>query len=116
MAFFAPETHVSSGLHQVPGPCGVEESDITGNTCDKYLCVEDYAEDFTFACTTPPAHDVQWYTVCGKEHSNYPAYVAVVSGLVLAGIAALYAVFGALGGSAGRPATPASARARSTAG
>lgn len=116
MAFFAPETHVSSGLHQVPGPCGVEESDITGNTRDKYLCVEDYAEDFTFACTTPPAHDVQWYTVCGKEHSNYPAYVAVVSGLVLAGIAALYAVFGALGGSAGRPATPASARARSTAG
>lgn len=115
MAFFAPETHVSTGLHQLPGPCGVEESDITGNTREKYLCVGDYEEDFTFACTTPPGHDVQWYTACGKEHSNYPAYTAVVSGLALAGGAAFFAMFGRKGsGPKGsrlrRRATPAFAR------
>lgn len=110
MVFFAPETHVSSGLHQLPGPCGVEESDITGSTREKFLCVEDYTEDFTFTCTTPPAHGTQWYTVCGKEHSNYPAYAAAVAGLVLAGIATFFAMFGAGGRSVGRLATPAFAR------
>ena len=103
MVFFAPETHSSSGVHQLPGPCGVSESDITGNTRDKYLCVDDYAEDYTFACATPPTHGVEWYTVCGKEHANYPAYAAVVSGLMLGGIAAFFATFGAKGPSIRRP-------------
>ena len=76
MLFFTPETHVSTGVHQLPGPCDVTATDITGATRQAYLCVDDYEEDFTFACTTPPAHGAQWYTVCGKPHTNHAAYAA----------------------------------------
>lgn len=114
MALFAPETHSSTGLHQLPGPCGVEESDITGGAREKFLCVGDYDEDFTFACTTPPPDGTQWYTVCGKEHTSYGAYAAAVAGLALAGIAAFFAMFGAAGRSIRRRATPAFARERRT--
>lgn len=102
MTFFAPETHVSAGLHQLPGPCDVEESDILGGTRKKFLCVDDYEEDFTFACTTPPADRTRWYTVCGKAHTNYPASAATVGGLSLAGIAVFSMLFGAIGRVASR--------------
>ena len=102
MTFFAPETHVSTGLHQVPGPCDVEESDILGGTRTKFLCIDNYQEDFTFACTTPPAGGARWYTVCGKAHTNYAASAATVGGLSLAGIAAFSVLFGAVGRVASR--------------
>ena len=95
MTFFAPESHVSTGLHQLPGPCAVEESDILGSMRERYLCIDDYSEDFTFDCTTAPADGTQWFTVCGKEHSNYAAFAAVVGGLSLAGTAVLFSLFGA---------------------
>ncbi|MXY02166.1 MAG: hypothetical protein F4190_00800 [Acidimicrobiales bacterium] len=114
MTFFAPEAHTSTGIHQTPGSCGVTESDITSGTRQKFLCVEDYSEDFTFACTTPPADGTQWYTVCGKEHSNYPAYAVAVAGLALAGTAAFFIMFAAAGRSVGRLTTPAFAQERNT--
>ena len=97
MNFFGPETHVSTGLHQPPGPCDVEDTDITGVTRKSFLCVGDYEEDFTFACTTPPAHGTQWYTICGKAHTNYAAYAAGVGGLAAAGILLFLFLFGAFG-------------------
>ncbi len=97
MAVFAPETHASTGVHQVPGPCDVEESDILGGTRPKFLCIDNYEEDFTFACTTPPTDGVRWYTACGKAHRNYAAFAATVSGLSLAGIAVFSLLFGAKG-------------------
>ena len=93
-AFFAPETHVSTGLHQLPGPCDVESTDFTGVTRKAFLCVTDFDEDFTFACTTPPADGTQWFTICGKAHTNYAGYVSAVGGLALAGIVVFSLFFG----------------------
>ncbi len=97
MTFFTPETHVSTGLHQLPGPCDVEEPDILGGARNKFLCIDDYEEDFTFACTTPPADGTRWFTVCGKAHANYAAYATTVGGLSLVGIVMFSTFFGIIG-------------------
>ena len=97
MSFFAPETHVSTGLHQLPGSCDAQDTDITGVRRRKFLCVDDYEEDFTFACTAPPAVGAQWFTICGKAHTNYAAYAAGVGGLALGGIVVFSMLFGAIG-------------------
>ena len=102
MTFFAPETHASTGLHQLPGPCDVEEADITGVTRKQFLCTDNYEEDFSFACTTPPADGTEWFTICGKAHTNYPAYAGVVNGLALAGLVVFSTLFGAAARSASR--------------
>ena len=94
MLFFAPETHSSTGVHQLPGPCDVTATDITGATRQAFLCVDDYEEDFTFACTTPPADGTQWYTVCGQPHANYAAHAGGVGGLALGGLAMFALLFG----------------------
>lgn len=104
MTFFDPATHVSTGVHQVPGACDVEDTDITGVTRRKYLCVSDYDEDFTFDCTSQPAHGAQWYTICGRPHANYAAYAASVSGLAASGILVFAALFGVVRRRAGRVA------------
>ena len=96
MTFFAPETHVSTGLHQPPGPCDVEATDITGATRKQFLCVDNYEEDFTFACTTPPADGTQWYTICGRAHTNYALYAVGVGGLALVGIVVFSLLFGTI--------------------
>ncbi len=106
MTLFAPETHVSTGVHQMPGPCDVEESDILGGTRKKFLCIDDYEEDFTFACTTPPADGTRWFTICGKAHTNYPAYSAAVGSLSLVGIAVFSMFFGVLARVARRGGAP----------
>ena len=95
MLFFTPETHVSTGVHQPPGACDVVETDITGATRQTYLCVDDYDEPFSFACTTPPADGAEWYTVCGKAHARYAAYAGGTGGLALLGLWAFSTLFGA---------------------
>ena len=97
MTFFEPATHQSTGLHQLPGPCEVEEPDILGGTRKKFLCTDDYQEDFTFTCARPPADGTRWFTICGKAHTNYAAYAGVVGGLSLSGIVVFSMLFGALG-------------------
>ena len=63
--------------HQTYGPCHVEAKDIAGFTRYQYLCAEDYDEDYSFACVDElPAPYAEWYTVCGKAHSNFPRYLA----------------------------------------
>ena len=99
MTFFAPETHVSTGVHQLPGPCDAREADVTGAERRTVLCVEDYEEDFTFDCATPPADGAGWYTICGKAHTNYAGYAVGVGTLALGGIL----LFGLLFRSDARP-------------
>lgn len=87
MALFDPATHVNTGTHQVVGECYVEAKDITGMVRYEFLCASDYDEDFTFECVdAPPAEGSEWYTVCGKAHTNYAGYLAGVAGLGLLGI------------------------------
>ncbi len=85
MALFDPTGHKSTGIHQLPGKCYVEAVDITGNKRHEFLCAKDFDEDYTFDCTTPPADGSEWYTVCGKAHSNYLGWLLGVFGIGLIG-------------------------------
>jgi len=93
MTFFAPETHVSTGMHQLPGSCDARDMDVTGSERRTFLCVEDYQEDFTFDCAEPPVDGTEWYTICGKAHTNHAGYAAGVGTLSLVGILLFYALF-----------------------
>jgi len=86
MAAFAPETHISAGLHQPPGECYIEATDITGVTRHKFLCVDDFEEDYHFECAQKPAAGTHWYTICGQAHSNFALWLAGVCLLSIAGI------------------------------
>eukprot|EP00697_Spironema_sp_BW2_P015129 gnl/Spiro4/5869_TR3000_c0_g1_i1.p1 gnl/Spiro4/5869_TR3000_c0_g1~~gnl/Spiro4/5869_TR3000_c0_g1_i1.p1 ORF type:complete len:394 (+),score=69.62 gnl/Spiro4/5869_TR3000_c0_g1_i1:61-1242(+) len=64
-----PATLVSIGLHQPPGDCTATEIAFSGIPRNKFLCVEDFTEDFVF-CAHPRSSivpsDPRWYTICGK--------------------------------------------------
>jgi len=96
MAVFDPATHVSAGLHQPPGPCYVETTDITGVTRHKYLCARDFDEDYSFACATAPADGAEWYTICGQAHTSFPAWMGGVAGLGTVGMLGFLYLFGLL--------------------
>jgi len=96
MAAFDPTTHVSTGIHQPPGKCYVEATDITGNTRHEFLCAADYDEDYDFHCAAgPPADGAEWYTICGRAHGSRLANVGGVGGLGAVGIAVFAMLFGA---------------------
>jgi hypothetical protein len=97
MALFTPETHRSEGLHQPPGTCGIEVTDLTGSVRHQYLCATDFDEDYTFACTEPPADGTEWYTICGSAHTNFPLWLAGVTGLSGAGAWLFTMLFAAIG-------------------
>ena len=53
---------------------------------------ESYKEDFSFDCANQEmsrneietiSEDVskEWYTICGKPHSDYRSYVGIIAGL-----------------------------------
>lgn len=87
MAFANPVTHVSTGVHQTVGECYVEATDITGFTRHEFLCASDFDEDYSFECVDePPADGTQWYTICGRAHSNFAAWMTGVGLLGLVGI------------------------------
>jgi hypothetical protein len=86
-AIFDPATHRSTSLHQTYGPCHVKATDITGHVRDKFICAEDFDEDFTFACADKlPATGSEWYTVCGRPHKNFGHFMLGLSGLCLLGM------------------------------
>lgn len=78
---FDPATHVATGVHQTYGPCKVPAKDIAGLVRFEYLCAEDLDEDFTFECAAPPSPHTQWYTVCGRAHTDRMAWLLGVGGL-----------------------------------
>lgn len=86
MALFEPATHRSASMHQTYGPCHVEAKDITGNVRYQYVCAADFDEDYSFACAAPPAEMSEWYTVCGRAHTDFPRWMLGVSALGGAGI------------------------------
>lgn len=87
LASFDPETHRSASMHQTYGPCHVEAKDIAGFTRYQYLCAEDYAEDYTFDCVDAlPGPYAEWYTVCGKAHTDRARWLLGVGGLGVLGI------------------------------
>ena len=96
MAAFDPASHRSASIHQTVGPCYVEAVDITGLTRFEFLCPGDFDEDFTFACTEPPADGARWYTVCGRSHRNRALWLGAVAALAALGVA----IFGGLLGRA----------------
>lgn len=94
LAVFDPATHVSASMHQRYGPCHVEAKDIAGFVRYEYLCEADYDEDFTFACPQRsarvhalPTEGAEWYTVCGRPHRDFAAWMMGVLGLAAVGIA-----------------------------
>ena len=80
------QVHVSTGVHQTVGPCDQKALDLAGQERQVYLCPETHTEDFTFDCTKVPEDMTEWYTVCGKKHSNQPAYLVAVTILAFIGI------------------------------
>lgn len=89
MAMGDPTTHRSASMHQTYGACYVEAKDIMGLTRYEFLCAQDFDEDFTFACVdTPPEPGAQWYTVCGRAHTDFPRYLLGLALLGALGIAA----------------------------
>src|SRR5690606_28670433 len=89
MAVFDPGTHRSASMHQTYGPCHVEAKDIMGLTRYQYVCAEDFDEDYTFECVQGrPEPYAEWYTVCGKPHSDFPRHMLGVAMLCALGLAA----------------------------
>jgi hypothetical protein len=87
MASFDPGKHVSTGVHQTVGECYVEATDITGLTRHEFLCAKDFDEDYSFECVDElPADGTQWYTICGRPHTNFAAWMTGVGLLGLVGI------------------------------
>jgi hypothetical protein len=87
MASFDPATHRSVGVHQTTGECYIEVRDFTQNTRHKFLCARDFEEDYTFECVDAlPADDTDWYTVCGRAHRSFTAWMLGVTLLGLVGI------------------------------
>lgn len=96
MAAFDPATHVSTGLHQTVGECYVEQTDITGLTRYEFLCVDDFDEDFSFECVDEaPAEGTRWYTVCGRPHTDFAAWMGGVGLLGVVGIGLFTLMLGA---------------------
>ena len=88
MALFTPETHRSTSMHQTYGQCHVPAVDIAGHTRYKFLCAEDFDEDFSFDCVQGlPPEGSDWYTVCGRPHTNFPRWMGGVLGLSALGLA-----------------------------
>jgi len=89
MVLGSPEDHISTGVHQTVGPCDVFDKDISGHERQVYLCREHYTEDFSFDCdgmsNLPEklSNDIQqeWYTICGKKHSDYQSFVRIIATL-----------------------------------
>jgi hypothetical protein len=97
MALFDPATHKSASMHQTYGPCRVEATDITGHTRFKFLCAEDFDEDFSFTCVDKlPSSGSEWYTVCGRAHRSFSRWMFGVSAYCLLGILLYSLLLGAL--------------------
>ena len=86
MGVFTPQTHRSASMHQTYGACHVEATDIAGLKRYQYLCAEDFAEDFSFACVDAlPEAGSEWYTVCGRAHTSFVRWMLGVTGLGVVG-------------------------------
>jgi len=81
MALGVPEQHISTGLHQKIGyDKTLTATDVMGNVHLDLLDPNDFDEDYHFQCaTTQLEQGTEWYTICGKAHSNRQLYLVVVA-------------------------------------
>lgn len=90
MATFSPENQMSTGVHQLYGPCGAFDMDMMGFPRVKYICKEKYPDwYFGFEClnqaeritpeealeTVGTEKLASWYTVCGKPHESWSRWM-----------------------------------------
>merc|ERR1719210_1278469 len=129
MALFSPENQVSTGAHQVWGPCGATDYDLLGYPRARYLCRAQYPTwYFSVDCPSTlaskssggtgrwshvlPSDDAalttSWYTVCGQPHESWSVWMGAE--LVLASTGSvLFAgwAFATTNAKEGKPATRA---------
>ncbi|XP_059088314.1 uncharacterized protein LOC131884517 [Tigriopus californicus] len=97
MMFGTPENHVSTGIHQTLGPCGVEAVDFAGHLREEYVCLSNHSEDWNAQCDAaiPVAPNFsEWYTICGEPHSNFGLWLGVLMALGALGITTYNMVLG----------------------
>lgn len=97
MTYADPSTVVATGIHQTYGECAVAEEDLLGYPREKYLCKEQYDEDFTFDCDAAqqqimPPKLSDWYTICGKSHTDYERFVGAIVTIASIGITSFAAM------------------------
>lgn len=95
--FGSPESHVSTGIHQTLGPCGVEAVDFAGHLREEYVCLSNHNEDWNVNCAAaiPVAPNFsEWYTICGEPHSNFGLWLSVLMALGTLGITTYNLVLG----------------------
>jgi len=89
-----PSNHLSTGIHQELGDCNVTAQDLSGHYRQVYLCADSHIQDFSLDCDTLCSQNMfgdcstqtnLWYTVCGKEHTNYTLWSGVTIGLCTLG-------------------------------
>jgi hypothetical protein len=85
--FGDPTTHLSTGIHQTYGKCGVESIDYAGAKCEKFVCdILRVSDSYSFNCDAAasavdsvekssiikPVKDVEleWYSICGLPTSS----------------------------------------------
>ncbi|XP_025419960.1 uncharacterized protein LOC112690216 isoform X2 [Sipha flava] len=80
-----PENEVSTGPHEIIGPCNVTVPSFgTELEKRKYLCVEDYNEDFDFHCTKEvPVQYSKIYTICGTMFKNRIEYIILITTIII---------------------------------
>jgi len=82
---FDPRGHVSIGLHQTLGECGVEATDIQGLTRHEFACAAEPAAG-TSIDPAPALGGGAWYTVRGVPEQASSTVGAAVGGLGVLGI------------------------------
>lgn len=109
MATFSPENQISTGTHQLFGPCGATDIDLMGLPRVKYICKEQYPSwYFGFECPeakgasgrwarVDPEANLEkvddeilasWYTVCGRRHESWLQWMLLQVVLVSLGVVA----------------------------
>ncbi|VVC29433.1 Hypothetical protein CINCED_3A016150 [Cinara cedri] len=80
-----PENEVSIGPHEEIGPCNITVTAFgTELKKRKYLCIEDYNEDFDFHCVKDiPQHYSKIYTICGTPFNNRIEYVTLIITIII---------------------------------
>ncbi|CAH1725790.1 unnamed protein product [Aphis gossypii] len=80
-----PENEISFGPHEEIGPCNITVSSFgTELKKRKYLCIEDYNEDFDFHCVEDvPAQYSKIYTICGTPFKNRIEYIVLIITIII---------------------------------
>ena len=77
---FTPQNHISTGIHQIIGPCDIMEDNLSGLPRQKYLCSENYDEHFRI-CSNTGSYS-SWYSVCGLPipyHEQWSLLICILS-------------------------------------